>query len=84
MSTKDKRLLKILNNPKNVKFLDLNSLLIELGYIRRQSGKGSSHYVYSHTDSNILVVLVSHSKNDLLPEYQVKKALLSIKSLEKN
>ncbi len=56
--------------------------MIDLGYERRQSGKGSSHYVYSHTRISTLIVLVSHGKNEILPEYQVKKALNSVKLLE--
>ncbi len=55
--------------------------MIEYGYERRQSGKGSSHYVYSHPSVDILVVLVLHGKNDILPEYQVKKAIKSLKEL---
>jgi len=82
MSSREKRLSKIINNPKDVRFKDLDSLLLELGYLRRQSGGGSSHYVYSHSGSDILVVLVSHGSNTVLPEYQVKKALNSIKNIE--
>jgi len=54
---------------------------LEIGYEKRQSGKGSSNYVYSHQHSTILIVLVSHGNNDILPEYQVKKALLLINNL---
>ena len=84
MTKKIKRFNSILDNPKNVRFLDLDKLLIDLGYEKRQSGKGSSHYVYSHPKSMSLIVLVSHGKNEILPEYQVKKALNSIKLLEMN
>jgi predicted RNA binding protein YcfA (HicA-like mRNA interferase family) len=62
--------------------LELDNFLKDLGFIVRQSGKGSSHYVYSHPEINMLVVLVSHGKNDTLPEYQVKKAINAIKLLE--
>lgn len=33
----------------------------------------------SYPKINLLVVLVSHSKDDLLPEYQVKKATNALK-----
>lgn len=82
MASKDKRIIKILNNPKDVRFKELDSILLDNGYQRRQSGGGSSHYVYSHIDSDVLVVLVAHGSNAVLPEYQVKKALNSIKNIK--
>jgi hypothetical protein len=81
MTKKDKRLHRIFQSPKNVRFSDLDVILVEYGYERRQSGKGSSHYVYSHPEVDMLIVLVSHGKNDILPEYQVKKAIKSLKIL---
>jgi len=81
MKKKSKILEHILTSSKNIRFSDLNKILIEYGYERRQSGTGGSHYVYSHPKVEILVVLVSHGKNDLIPEYQVKKAVQSIKKL---
>ena len=81
MTKKDKRLQHIFQSPKNVRFSDLDVILVKYGYERCQSGKGSSHYVYSHPNVDMLVVLVSHGKNDILPEYQVKKAIKSLKIL---
>lgn len=81
MTLKDKRLQRLFQSAKNIRFSDLDVILADLGYVKRQSGKGSSHYVYSHPAIEILVVLVSHGKNDILPEYQVKKAIHSIKKL---
>ncbi|MCL5990695.1 MAG: hypothetical protein M1419_01155 [Bacteroidetes bacterium] len=81
MTSRVKLLNRIFNNPKNIRFNELNSILLDLGYERRQSGKGSSHYVYSHPKVDMLVVLVTHGKNDVLPEYQVKKAIHSIRIL---
>jgi predicted RNA binding protein YcfA (HicA-like mRNA interferase family) len=82
MTQKAKKIKNIFNNSKDVRFLDLDQILTDYGYEKRQSGKGSSHYVYSHPEINNLIVLVSHGKNDTIPEYQVKKALNSIKFLE--
>jgi len=81
MSSKEKRLNRILNNPKEVRFKELDALLLELGYIKRQSGGGGSHFVYSHENSHILVVLAVHGANPILPTYQVKKAINSINSI---
>jgi len=64
-----------------MRFFDLDAILTDLGYEKRQSGKGSSHYVYSHPDAEMLVVLVSHGRNDMLPEYQVRKAVQSVRRL---
>ncbi len=46
MSKLEKLLQRIINNPKTVKFEELDKLLIKAGFIKRQSGKGSSHFVY--------------------------------------
>ncbi len=81
MTKKDKRIQRLFQNPRQIRFAELDAVLEEYGYERRQSGKGSSHYVYSHPDVDILVVVVSHGKNDILPEYQVKKAIKSLRKL---
>lgn len=46
MSRRDKLLEKIRNNPKAVRFEDLDRLLTFFGFERRQRRGGSSHYVY--------------------------------------
>jgi len=56
MSKREKLLEKIRNNPRNVRFDDLDSILIEYGFVRRQSGKGTSHYVYKLGEQKIVVV----------------------------
>lgn len=55
MSKLEKLLAKIRNNPKAVAFDDLDHLLQHCGFIRRQPGSGSSHYVYTHGSSRITV-----------------------------
>jgi hypothetical protein len=74
MSKKRKRLQQIFRHPKAVRFSELDGVLTEYGYECRQSD-----YVYSHPKVNLLVVLVSHGKDDVLPEYQVKKAIKALK-----
>ncbi len=44
MSKRDKLIERMRRNPQNVRFHDINSLLIGLGFVRRQRG---SHHVYS-------------------------------------
>jgi len=46
LSKLEKLLQRIINNPKTVRFEELDKLLIRAGFIKRQSGKGSSHFVY--------------------------------------
>jgi predicted RNA binding protein YcfA (HicA-like mRNA interferase family) len=82
MTKKNKRWQRLIQNPKGVRFSDLDAILIDSGYEKRQSAIGSSHYVYSHPQAESLVVLVSPWKNDMLPEYQVKKAIKSLQQVE--
>ena len=46
MSKLEKLLEKIKNNPKHVRFEELDKILTRAGFKRRQSGKGTSHYIY--------------------------------------
>jgi hypothetical protein len=43
MSKRQKRLEKIRSNPLNVRFEELDRLLVDYGFQRRQPGGGSSH-----------------------------------------
>ncbi len=55
MSKLEKLLERIKNNPKTVRFEELDKLLIRAGFIKRQSKKGSSHYYYTKEDKTISV-----------------------------
>lgn len=46
MSRREKLLAKVRNNPKAVRFEDLDRLLTFYGFERRQPRGGSSHFVY--------------------------------------
>ena len=46
MSRREKLLAKIRNNPRGVRFEELDLLLTWHGFERRQSRRGTSHYVY--------------------------------------
>ena len=82
MSKKTKLLERIKNNPKDVKFSEVQNLLKDVGFKERQPKGGSSHYVYYHESLERIVVLVKGTKR--LPEYQVKDALRAILALEKS
>ena len=47
MSKLEKLLERIRNNPKNVRFEELDKILIHYGFTKRQSSGGSSHYYYT-------------------------------------
>lgn len=47
MSKLKKLLKRIRNNPKNVRFEELDKILIHYGFTKRQSSGGSSHYYYT-------------------------------------
>lgn len=46
MTTKDKDIEKIRNNPKNVRFEVLDKVLRKAGFKARKPKSGSSHYTY--------------------------------------
>lgn len=47
LSQLEKLLDRIRNNPKTVRFEELNKILIKNGFTRRQPHSGSSHYIYT-------------------------------------
>ena len=56
--------------------------MLSLGFMVRQQKRGGSHYVFKHPSVATIVVLVTHGKNDILPEYQVQKALRAMEKLK--
>lgn len=50
-----KLLEKIKNNPKQVRFEELDRILLRAGFRRRQPGGGSSHYIYTKGEARISV-----------------------------
>lgn len=78
MTGQQKRLAKIKARPRQVRFNDMASVLQDAGFEMRQSRRGTSHYVFYHDALDRVVVLVTHGKNDILPYYQVRKALAAL------
>ena len=70
MSKKAKLLQKLRQNPKNVRFDDIDKLLLGLGFDKRQ--RGSSHIVY--TISGQPPLTIPYRKPFILPVY-VKQVL---------
>ena len=78
---KAKILDRIRTIPKAVRFEELQKVLADAGFSKRQPKGGSSHYIYYHEMLDRIVVLTR--KPDTLPEYQVKDALRAFELLEK-
>ena len=55
MGKLEKLLQKIKNNPKQVRFEELDKILIKAGFTRRQPRKGSSHYTYTRGSARVTV-----------------------------
>jgi len=55
MSQLEKLLEKIKNNPRQVRFAELDKILIRAGFTRRQPSGGSSHYIYSKGPDQLVV-----------------------------
>lgn len=77
MTKSEKREATIRQNPKQVRFDDLNLLLLSYDFNRRQSRKGSSHYVYWHPLLREDVT-VPHPHGPHVDAIYVKKALAAI------
>ena len=74
-----KLLKKILQNPKNVRFEDLDKLLKMFGYDVRQPNKGSSHYIYYKANEK-RIITVPHKKPFIKSVYI--KEIIKLLSLE--
>lgn len=81
MTGGEKELARVRANPRQVRFRRLARILEQAGFDVRRSKRGTSHFIFAHDALDQVVVLVSHGQNDLLPEYQVKKALLALDRL---
>ena len=55
MSKLEKLLERIKNSPKQVRFDELDKLLIKVGFERRQPRGGSSHYIYIKGSARVTV-----------------------------
>lgn len=75
MSKADKLLQRMKNNPKNVKFEDIESLLNGLEFKIRSKG---SHYTFKK-DRNIIMVVKPHGSKKFTAMADVKKILAYLK-----
>ncbi len=62
------------NNPRTVRFDELDKLLVRAEFARRQSRKGTSHYVYTKGEKRVTVPF----DQPYVKEAYVKEALEAI------
>lgn len=79
MTKFDKLYAKIVRNPKNVNFDELDKLLRRYGFECRQPSKGSSHYNYYHPD---LPELITIPYDRPIKAVYVKEAIKALKKLQ--
>lgn len=70
---------KIVRNPKDVDFEELDKVLKQYGFKCRQPGKGSSHYIYYHPE---LPDALSIPKARPVKAIYVRQALNAIEGLK--
>ena len=79
MTKRDKQYQRIVNNPKDISFEELDSLLLSNGFKRHQPSGGSSHFIYRHQESHDKLTIPY--KRPVKAIY-VKQALAIIESLQ--
>ncbi|ACV61113.1 hypothetical protein Dtox_0157 [Desulfofarcimen acetoxidans DSM 771] len=71
---------KIVRNPKDVEFDELDKILKKYNFKRRQPSKGSSHYTYFHDKIDDIVTV---PKDKPIKSIYVKIAIAAIEKLRK-
>lgn len=75
MSKKSKLLQKIRQNPKNVRFEDIDKILRWYGFESRQARRGTSHYVYTLTTQQKSYQISIPFKRPFVKRYYIREAL---------
>jgi len=76
MSRKERLLKKFLQHPQSLKYREIESILLNLGFSKRM-GKGS-HCIFFFPDFSIIVTIPIHN-DDCLPVYKKELAKIIIK-----
>ncbi|CEO88209.1 type II toxin-antitoxin system HicA family toxin [Syntrophaceticus schinkii] len=74
MSHYKKLYYKIRNNPKDVRFEDLEKLMTKVGGFNSYSGKGD-HVIFTHPDTDELISVDTRGRRKPLKRYIVIKCL---------
>ena len=79
MTKRDKLIERFKNNPKNVRYEEMETRLLHLGFCHRQNG--TSHAVFVHTKYPTLRLTIPFLKPFIKKVY-VEQALLAIQELD--
>ena len=74
MSKLEKLLQRIKNNPKTVRFEEIEKILLLHGFKESQAGSGSSHYIFKRDSA--AVTIPNHGK--FVKEIYIKRALAAL------
>jgi hypothetical protein len=78
VSTRQKRRRKVEQSPRQVRFEDLDALLLAYGFQVRKPGRGGSHLFY-HRGRHLLSV---PKRRPHLKEYVVRRALAMLQDID--
>jgi len=84
MSKAEKALLKIRQNPKSVRFEEIDKVLNLYGFERRQSRKGTSHYVYILKTEHKFYRVTIPFKRPFVKKVYIQQALEIIDEVEED
>lgn len=79
MGRREKLIESIRNNPKNVPFERIESLLLYYGCTVRQKKGGSSHYIFSHNALNYSLTI---AKDRPIKAYAARDAITMIDDIK--
>ena len=82
MARKEKLLNRIRNNPKQVRFEDVDKIMRQCGFEERHD---ASHYVYSHPQvAGVVTIVRPHGKGgtQFVAPFYIKRALEAIDEIE--
>ena len=74
MSKLEKLLQRIKNNPRTVRFEEIEKILLRRGFIESQSGGGSSHYIFKKENKS--VTIPRHGK--FVEEIYIRQAIAAL------
>ena len=77
MGKLEKLLEKIKNNPRHVRFEELDKILIRAGFEKRQPRKGLSHYLYRKRDK---IISIPYNEPHIKAHY-VKEAISALEGV---
>ncbi len=82
MKNIDKLIEQFSARKRNIRFREIEKVLLQVGFVERKSKKSTSHFVFSHPRLIYNITLVSHGKSDYIPTYQVNDVIRALKELK--